>query len=301
MSSFWSRLWGKPPEEDKATERWRATLRAAARVPYYSRLKKELGRAQNASGMEARSGALLRLPEVELDYFFQHFRQFRESDSGAGRPRDGRSLWHGDTRIAVVAPWFHTGGNAKLLLKPDIEELRKIAPEVIAAPVDTLEALAAAGEWPQDSSLFALVALSGVGTPLLSQAARVRLWRAFGVPVYVQLRGFQGELLARECEAHNGLHFDTADVLIERRPSGELLLTSLDNQRHAVLRLATRLEASIETRTCECGISTPRLMDLQAARGRGPEHARPAAVSLAALATAVVETHDVAEESPLQL
>ena len=156
----------------------------------------------------------------------------------------------------MVSPWFHVGGGAKLL-KPELEELRRFAPEVIAGPADALKALATAGDWQQDNCLFAMTALAGVGTPLLSQSARLRLWRAFGVPVYVQLRGFQGELFARECEAHNGLHFDAANVIFQRRPSGELLLTSLGNTRHTVLRLATRLEASIETRICDCGLSSP--------------------------------------------
>ena len=289
MSSLWSRIRGKSQAQDEASVSWRATMAAAARVPFYTRWRKELGRAQNASGGEDRGEALHRIPEVELDYFFQHFRQFRAKDAAAAKPREARSLWPGESRIAVVSPWFHVGGGARLLIKPEAGELQRYAPEVIAAPVDTLDALASAG-WTQDESLFAIVALTGVGTPLLSANARLRLWRAFGVPVYVQLRGFQGELLARECEAHDGLHFDAADVFVQRRPGGELLLTSLDNQRHSVLRLATRLEASIETRVCDCGLASPRLMNLQAATGHGPTHARPSVAALAALATAVGES-----------
>ncbi|HZO51574.1 MAG TPA: hypothetical protein VFB63_02605 [Bryobacteraceae bacterium] len=290
MRSFWSRIRGKSPGLDKASERWRSTLGAAAQVPYYSRWKKELHRAQHATDAEARSEALLRLPVVELDYLFQHFYLFREKATVAGKPQDGSSLWPCEARIAVVSPWFHVGGGAKLLLKPELEELRRFAPEVIAGPADALEALATAGDWQQDNCLFAMTALAGVGTPLLSQSARLRLWRAFGVPVYVQLRGFQGELFARECEAHNGLHFDAANVIFQRRPSGELLLTSLGNTRHTVLRLATRLEASIETRICDCGLSSPRLMNLQAVTGRALEHALPSAPSLTALAAAVSDT-----------
>ncbi|MEP7362758.1 MAG: hypothetical protein ABI972_05845 [Acidobacteriota bacterium] len=298
MSSLWSRIRGKSPEPDKASERWRSTLRAASQVPYYARWKRELNRARQAATAEARAEALRRLPEVELDYFFHHFRGFREKDDSAGKPREARSLWPTESRIAVIAPWFHVGGGAKLLLKPDSAELRKYAPDVIAAPVDALETIAAAGDWPQDTSLFALVALVGVGTPLLSPVARLRLWRAFGVPVYVHLRGFQGELLARECEAHDGLHFESADVFIERRPSGELLLTSLDNQRHPVVRLASRLEASLAMSVCGCGLATPRLMDLQPAKGRGPVHAPPAQPSLSALAAAVGETQGAPAETP---
>ena len=156
-------------------------------------------------------------------------------------------------------------------------------------------ALATAGDWQQDNCLFAMTALAGVGTPLLSQSARLRLWRAFGVPIYVQLRGFQGELFARECEAHNGLHFDAANVIFQRRPSGELLLTSLGNTRHTVLRLATRLEASIETRICDCGLSSPVSWTFRPSRD-ALEHALPSAPSLTALAAAVSDTQGTRAE-----
>jgi hypothetical protein len=296
MRGLWSRFLGGRQTQDPASERWRATLRAASQAPFYAGWRRELNRALQATNLSERYEALAKLPEVELDYFFAHFRQFRR-DEPSVRPRDARTIWPTESRLAVVAPWFHVGGGVKLFLRAEREEIRKHAPEVMAAPVDTLEALAAMEEEAQDESLFALVALTGVGTPLLSGASRLKLWRRFGVPVYAQLRGFQGELLARECEAHDGLHFDAAGAIFERRPSGELLLTSLDNQRHTVLRLATRLEAAIETRPCECGLASPRLMELQEAKGRGPAHPQPSPPSLTALAAAVRAPEEEATET----
>lgn len=285
----WMRLPGATAPASAAAERWRATLRAASDAPYYSKWRRELNRAAHAASDEERRAALLRLPEVELDYFFSHFRQFKGRESGTPLAREARGVWGTECRVAVIAPWFHVGGPARLFLTPEADELQKFAPEVMAAPVDVLETLAGRGEWRQEPPLFALVALCGVGTPLLTGAIRESLWRSLGVPVYVQLRGFQGEPLARECEAHNGLHMDPAEVIVERRPSGELLLTSLANPRHTVLRLATRLHAWLDMRPCGCGLTTPRLMDLQPAAAQTITYRAPAAASLTALAGAVGE------------
>lgn len=291
----WPRLGRRSVPADPVSERWRETLRAAAAVPYYARWKKELSRAAHAGTDEERRAALLRLPEVELDYFFSHFRLFRGKELAALLLRETRPLWPVESRVAAIAPWFHIGSSSRLFLTPDAAEIQKFSPEVIAAPIDVLETLGASDEWPQESSLFALAALCGVGTPILTMAARERLWRAFGVPVYLQLRGFQGELLARECEAHDGLHFNPWDVIVECRPSGELLLTSLANPRHTVLRLAVRLHAWIDMRPCGCGLTTPRLMHLQPASAHTVTYRAPSDTSLTALAGAVKEAAPVEE------
>jgi len=296
----WIRLPGRSTPSSLAAERWRATLRAAAAVPYYSRWRKELNRAAHAASDEERRAALLRLPEVELDYFFSHFRQFRGKDATSPLVREPRPLWPAGCRIAAIAPWFHAGGAARLFLTPGPAELHKFSPEVIAAPIDVLETLAASGPWPQESPLFALVALCGVGTPILTPTLRDRFWRAFGVPVYLQFRGFQGEPLAHECEAHHGLHVDPAGVIFERRPDGELLLTSLANPRHTVLRLATRLHAQFDMQPCGCGLDTPRLVDLQPTPAPTITYRTPSADSLTALAGALGDTQPEEHQEPAQ-
>lgn len=40
----------------------------------------------------------------------------------------------------------------------------------------------------------------------LTKRERDKLWLAFGVPVFEQVLGPGNELLASECEAHDGLH-----------------------------------------------------------------------------------------------
>jgi hypothetical protein len=60
------------------------------------------------------------------------------------------------------------------------------------------------------------------------------LWQAYRVPVFEQIIGRSGRLLAAECEAHDGLHIESPDVQL----SGE----------------------KFETLACACGRTTPRLV-----------------------------------------
>jgi len=130
------RLPGASAPASPAAARWRETLRAASEVPYYSKWRRELSRAAHAGSDEERRAALLRLPEVELDYFFSHFRQFQRRESAAPLVRQARAVWAAECRVAVIAPWFHVGGGpaggaARLFLTPEAAGLQKFAPEVV--------------------------------------------------------------------------------------------------------------------------------------------------------------------------
>ena len=87
------------------------------------------------------------------------------------------------------------------------EEVSAFAPAAIAASRQQLLGLAAIGRPPVLT--HAVIALAGPGDPMLSSAERARLWTAFRVPVFEQIIGKDGELLAAECEAHDGLHIET--------------------------------------------------------------------------------------------
>jgi hypothetical protein len=70
------------------------------------------------------------------------------------------------------------------------------------------------------------------------------------VPVFEQLRNWDGEVIARECETHNGLHLiDGVDARIEQE---ELWV---DGRR-------TGLAGSIRQELCECGAEASVLRDL---------------------------------------
>jgi hypothetical protein len=90
------------------------------------------------------------------------------------------------------------------------EEVAAFAPAAIAAHREKLLGLAAADRPPVVT--HAVIALESPGDPMLSVAERQRLWRAFRVPVFEQIIGPDGELLAAECEAHDGLHIEISGL-----------------------------------------------------------------------------------------
>jgi hypothetical protein len=117
------------------------------------------------------------------------------------------------------------------------EEVSAFAPAAIAAPREQLWGLAVADQPPMLT--HAVIALQSRGDPLLSTAERAWLWRAFRVPVFEQIIGPDGDLLAAECEAHDGLHIELPGL-------------SWDGYH---------LEMSV----CGCGRKTPRLTPVQSA------------------------------------
>ena len=115
-------------------------------------------------------------------------------------------------------------------------EVSAFAPAAIAAPREQLLCLAAADQPPMLT--HSLIAFEHRGDPLLAMAEREELWRAFRVPVFEQIIEANGELLAAECEAHDGLHIEAPGL-------------SWDGDR---------LELSV----CGCGRKTPRLTAVEA-------------------------------------
>ena len=111
------------------------------------------------------------------------------------------------------------------------EEVSAFAPAAIAASREQLLGLAAAAQPPMLT--HAVIALENRGDPLLSTTERALLWRAFRVPVFEQIIGPDGELLAAECEAHDGLHIEAPGLPWEGY--------------------------QLELAPCGCGRKTPRL------------------------------------------
>ncbi len=90
-----------------------------------------------------------------------------------------------------------------------------------------------------ESLTHAVLVLARAGDDLLSVEQRRQLWRAFRVPVFEQIIGANGALLAAECEAHAGLHIVSRELE------------------------SPKLEApgwSIESGPCGCGRNTPRIV-----------------------------------------
>lgn len=160
-------------------------------------------------------------------------------------------------RVAILADGFRRTTNIRTVPKWGMRDLESLKTDAVAAPVAVLRDIAATGR----SFNYPVVAFTGVRHGYLSDADRDLFWRTFGVPVFEQMTGVDNDVVADECEAHNGLHVRNTDAIFEFRGK-ELVVSSLSNLVHPVLRLALGLTGRIEASLCRCGKPGPRLMDL---------------------------------------
>ena len=142
-------------------------------------------------------------------------------------------------RTAVLGPWFReTRKPGPVAVFPSgwCAEAAEFAPVAIAATREQLLKLAASDP---PALAHALIVIHQPGEVFLTGEERERLWRAFRVPAFEQIIGPRGELLAAECEAHDGLHVEVSRL-------------NWDQYR-------------VETTPCACGRKTPRLAHNQPA------------------------------------
>ncbi len=166
------------------------------------------------------------------------------------------------------------------------------APGVLCGPLEELLRLAArveAGKAPPPLAARRLTVRTPLGERLASETARDSLWRAFELPVFEELTGSEGEVLAAECEAHSGFHLATESALFEAW-YGELVVTSLVAVRYPILRLRTGWVGAIDRCACPCGEPATRFVPVLAAAGpaRKPPVADRAPRRRAAESTAAV-------------
>ncbi|MEO8098803.1 MAG: hypothetical protein ABI811_13960 [Acidobacteriota bacterium] len=120
-------------------------------------------------------------------------------------------------RTAVLVPWFREPRQLALRRQQPVRVFAKgWTPDTAlfspAAIVGTREQLLNLIAIPSPADMHALIAVSRWGQPLLTASERERLWRAFHVPVFEQIIGATGRVLAAECEAHDGLHVAQSTV-----------------------------------------------------------------------------------------
>jgi len=141
-------------------------------------------------------------------------------------------------RLAIIDAQFHLAAHMRAFDSLDIHGLVHYAPDAMALPVDTALSIAdrkLRGLLDLPSLKLAIVVFSSVDLlGAFETHHRDLLWKVFGLPVFEQLRGATGEVIARECEVHDGLHLD------------------------ADMRAGIRDE--IVTGQCDCGLETPRLL-----------------------------------------
>jgi hypothetical protein len=105
-------------------------------------------------------------------------------------------------RTAILAPGFQETKLSRVFPAGWDETAERFQPTSIAGPPSQLRRIAREGVRPQHS----VVALSFDGQEGLTAADREFFWKTFGVPVFEQLLSAGNELIAMECDAHDGLH-----------------------------------------------------------------------------------------------
>lgn len=167
---------------------------------------------------------------------------------------EGRTM-----RTAVLAEVVRGGTAARVFANGLGRRLKWYRPEAVAGSPERLRQLALAWERcgaKESPRVQAVIIIRRPWDPPLGEAEREQLWRAFEAPLFERWLGEAGELLAWECEAHQGLHLaeETAVFETECVEDGEILLvTSLVNLRLPMLRLRTGRRGRVARDFCPCG------------------------------------------------
>jgi hypothetical protein len=140
------------------------------------------------------------------------------------------------SRVAIVGAHFRKHPSAREFTLDDMPWMQAWAPDGLVLPLDLALALAdqkQRGLFELPSLNTAIVVLTSVVDSPLADHHRDLLWFAFHVPIFEQLLGSAGHVIAAECEVHDGLHF------CENEPFG--------------------FEGELVMDACACGRETPRL------------------------------------------
>jgi hypothetical protein len=114
--------------------------------------------------------------------------------------------WLADqARLAQLPQKFAMASPIRVFPSGWCSEAAEYEPAAVAATFPQLQTLLSLGI---DSMTHAVIVLGRPAQPRLTEEDRHRLWRAFAVPIFEQVIGPNGELLAAECEAHDGLHVE---------------------------------------------------------------------------------------------
>jgi hypothetical protein len=264
------RVFASTPVCGARLTQFRAVLASAARTRYYrSRLEQAgLGEAARIAEIEDAEEVLGLLPRSELSGILEDFESLRDPLGERSEPRDLCYPLDTPPRTAVLFPGFHETRHVRVFADNWSRKLKRYRPNAIAGPAGVLRALALG---IRDSRVatapltHAVVVFTGIEHGILRQADRDLFWQIFQVPLFEQLRGLGGELLAVECEAHHGLHICSTDSvleMVEGASGSELVYTSLTSMEYPLVRLATGLAGDLHKVACECGDATPRLTGL---------------------------------------
>ncbi len=249
---------------DARLVRFKQVLTAAWRTQYYRPSLEAAGLVtqDQIAALSSIEDVLPRLPPVDLAFFLGNQARFWNPHG----PWTGWARFrfpNGETpRTAVLMDGFRPSLHVRVLPNGLRRWLAWCQPEALAGPLEKLRLVAAAveaGRLSLRSLNRALIVLTPLGQARLGDQNREMLWQTLQVPVFEYLLGFANDLLAWECDAHQGLHVLSDEAVFERRGT-RLLCTSLVELCYPVLRLATGLTASLEDGACPCGDPGPRVL-----------------------------------------
>ena len=138
---------------------------------------------------------------IELAEFYRLHAEFFNPESETPSPAPLAALSDPLPKTFAINPWFRLAPPVETILDPAAIPAKGC--EVLAAPVGILMSLASRRP-ATPSPGYGIVAFTGISQRPLTPDLRDRMWVSWRAPVFEQFRGFQGELLAWECEAFAG-------------------------------------------------------------------------------------------------
>ena len=248
--------------------RFRRVLRAAQRTQRYQPLLEGAGlaTAEALAGIDSVERTLERLPAIELDEFRGAPAAFESPVGLNPAPQAFRSPLEHTPKTAILMAGFQQTSGVKMIAGNWSKGLKRFGASALAAPLTVLRDLATAvetGEQEINGLKHFVIPFTGGEQGELREEDRERFWRVFQVPLFEQRLGFDGRVIAYECEAHSGMHILPERAAFEETADSELLLTSLTDLRHPTLRVGTRTSGKIQQECCDCGNASPRLVGVR--------------------------------------
>ncbi len=254
------------PGADVRLARFKRVLRAAQRTQAYQPLLEMAGLTtlEAIGRVDSVERTLERLPPIDLAEFRRSPAAFECPAGARSIPQEFRSPLEHTPRTAVLMPGFEQTPAVRAM-SPNhwAQSLKRFGAGALAAPISVLREIAGAidhGQQEVHGLKHFVVSFKGGDLGELKEADREQFWRVFQVPVFEQRVGFDGRVVAYECEAHDGLHVMPESAAFEETAASELLMTSLTDLRYPMLRVGTRLARWIEHECCGCGNAAPRLV-----------------------------------------
>lgn len=181
--------------------------------------------------------------------------EFRSRRSRNGKPRTFHyPLEHGP-KIAILMDGFRSTSRVRNFSDFELDEFADLECDTLAAPLPLMHRMTGM----RHKLRYPAVVFTGPRLGYLTETDREQFWKAFGVPLFEQFTGLGGEVLAEECEAHEGLHVRGDEAVFEVY-RGELLVTSLTRLEEPVFRLSTGMYGTLDTTPCACGRTSARVV-----------------------------------------